>query len=64
MSRRQSPRPAVRRVGPPVDDEAGLALGHWAGVVPVRLVAGPALPGCDLPAPDGLAPTFGAPAFG
>jgi len=33
----------VRR-GPPVDDEADLALPHWAGVVPLRTVAGPPEP--------------------
>ncbi|MBL7499982.1 pyridoxamine 5'-phosphate oxidase family protein [Frankia sp. CNm7] len=33
------------RTGGPVDDEADLALDHWAGVVPVRLTAG-------IPEPD------------
>ena len=28
------------RRGPPAEDEADLALPHWAGVVPVRSVAG------------------------
>jgi nitroimidazol reductase NimA-like FMN-containing flavoprotein (pyridoxamine 5'-phosphate oxidase superfamily) len=28
------------RTGGPVDDPADLALGHWAGVIPVRLVRG------------------------
>jgi uncharacterized protein len=37
---------------------ADLALGHWAGVVPVRLTAGPVRPACDLPVPGGLAPTI------
>jgi hypothetical protein len=32
------------RVGPPVDDEEDYALPVWAGVVPLRLVAGPPLP--------------------
>jgi len=48
------------RTGGPVDDEADLALGHWAGVVPVRLVAGApeTAVDCGRPVPDGLAPTL------
>lgn len=32
------------RSGGPVDDEADLALEHWAGVLPLRLAAGPPIP--------------------
>lgn len=46
------------RTGPPNDDDADLGLGHWAGVIPVRLIAGPAEPACDLPVPPGLAPSL------
>ncbi|ONH25763.1 pyridoxamine 5'-phosphate oxidase family protein [Pseudofrankia asymbiotica] len=49
------------RTGGPIDDEADLALAHWAGVVPVRLAAGAPEPdgGGDLPpVPGGLAPTL------
>jgi uncharacterized protein len=44
------------RTGPPVDDEEDYALDAWAGVVPLRLVAGDPQPdprlraGIDLPA--------------
>jgi nitroimidazol reductase NimA-like FMN-containing flavoprotein (pyridoxamine 5'-phosphate oxidase superfamily) len=43
------------RTGGPVDDEEDLALGFWAGVVPVRLRAGEPEPASDVPVPDGLA---------
>jgi RimJ/RimL family protein N-acetyltransferase/nitroimidazol reductase NimA-like FMN-containing flavoprotein (pyridoxamine 5'-phosphate oxidase superfamily) len=46
------------RVGGPRDDEADLALPHWAGVVPLRLTPGlpePA-PGVQVPVPDYLRP--------
>lgn len=43
------------RTGGPIDDDEDLALGYWAGVVPVRLVAGSPEPACDLPVPGGLA---------
>lgn len=33
-----------RRAGPPVDDEADMALPHWAGVLPLSLQAGAPLP--------------------
>ncbi|OHV42055.1 MULTISPECIES: pyridoxamine 5'-phosphate oxidase family protein [Pseudofrankia] len=49
------------RAGGPIDDEADHALGHWAGVVPIRLVAGVPEPDGDrgiLPTPVGLAPTL------
>ncbi|WP_101829897.1 pyridoxamine 5'-phosphate oxidase family protein [Frankia canadensis] len=46
------------RTGPPVDDEADLALPHWAGVVPVQLVAAAPRPDGDGPVPSGLAPTL------
>lgn len=37
------------RTGPPNDEEADLALHHWAGVLGVRTVYGPAFPSPDLP---------------
>ncbi|HST84457.1 MAG TPA: pyridoxamine 5'-phosphate oxidase family protein [Kineosporiaceae bacterium] len=37
------------RSGPPVDEEADLALHHWAGVIGVRYDYGPAFPSPDLP---------------
>ena len=45
------------RTGPPLDDEEDLALPVWAGVVPLRLVAGapvpdPALAASNNPAAD------------
>jgi nitroimidazol reductase NimA-like FMN-containing flavoprotein (pyridoxamine 5'-phosphate oxidase superfamily) len=44
------------RAGGPKDDEADLALPHWAGVLPLRIVPG-------SPEPDpGLAPGIAAPA--
>lgn len=36
------------RTGPPVDDDADLALGHWAGVLPLRTVAGPPEPAAGV----------------
>ncbi len=36
-----------QRSGPPVDDEADLALPHYAGVVPLALTAGEAIPDSD-----------------
>jgi uncharacterized protein len=42
------------RTGPPMDDEEDLALAVWAGVLPLRLVPGDAVPAPDLP--SGLAP--------
>lgn len=38
------------RTGPPVDDPADYALPHWAGVVPLRLVAGEPIPDPKLAA--------------
>ena len=38
------------RSGPPGDDPDDLGLPHWAGVLPLRTVAGPPLPAPDLPA--------------
>ena len=38
------------RTGPPIDDEADYALNVWAGVVPLKLVAGAPLPDPRLPA--------------
>jgi uncharacterized protein len=37
------------RVGPPVDDEEDYALPVWAGVVPLRIVAGEPIPDPRLP---------------
>ncbi len=37
------------RTGPPADDEADLALHHWAGVLGIRNSYGPAFPAPDLP---------------
>jgi nitroimidazol reductase NimA-like FMN-containing flavoprotein (pyridoxamine 5'-phosphate oxidase superfamily) len=37
-----------QRSGPPADDEADLALVHWAGVVPVSTGFGPPQPAPDL----------------
>lgn len=41
------------RSGGPKDDEEDLALPHWAGVIPLRTVAGPPQPAADLA--DGVA---------
>ncbi|OBI22807.1 flavin-nucleotide-binding protein [Mycobacterium sp. E2462] len=38
------------RAGGPVDDAPDLALPHWAGVVPLRVVAGAPVPAADLTA--------------
>jgi uncharacterized protein len=38
------------RTGPPIDDEPDHELGHWAGVLPLRTVAGDPVPDPDLPA--------------
>ncbi|MGE0439921.1 MAG: pyridoxamine 5'-phosphate oxidase family protein [Gemmatimonadales bacterium] len=38
------------RTGPPVDDEADLASGHWAGVLPLRLAAGVPIAAPEMPA--------------
>jgi uncharacterized protein len=38
------------RSGPPVDDEEDYALDIWAGVIPLRLVAGEPVPDARLPA--------------
>ena len=43
------------RSGPPGDDEADLALPYWAGVLPLRTVAGPPRPATDL-APETAVP--------
>jgi nitroimidazol reductase NimA-like FMN-containing flavoprotein (pyridoxamine 5'-phosphate oxidase superfamily) len=37
------------RTGDPVDDPEDHALPHWAGVLPLAVVAGAALPAADLP---------------
>jgi nitroimidazol reductase NimA-like FMN-containing flavoprotein (pyridoxamine 5'-phosphate oxidase superfamily) len=36
------------RTGPPSDDDEDLGLPHWAGVLPLRTVAGPPEPAPDL----------------
>ena len=48
------------RSGPPVDDEADLAIPAWAGVVPLRTVAGAPVPAEDLApgAPSGPTALF------
>lgn len=38
------------RTGPPLDDEEDLALGCWAGVIPLRMVAEAPVPDAQLPA--------------
>ena len=38
------------RSGPPVDEPEDLALAHWAGVLPLATVPGPAVPAPELPA--------------
>ena len=45
------------RTGPPVDDDADLGLGHWAGVLPLRTVAGSPEPaeGVTAPVPPSVA---------
>ena len=48
---------AKLRSGGPKDDEADLALPHWAGVIPLRLVAG-----TPQPEPE-LAPGIAAPSY-
>lgn len=42
------------RSGPPIDDAPDLALEHWAGVVPLRLVRGEPEPAPDLRGAIGL----------
>lgn len=52
-----------QRTGPPLDDSDDLALGYWAGVVPVRLVAGEPVTdraGVAVAVPAQLAPTMPA----
>lgn len=39
------------RTGPPVDDDADLGLGHWAGVLPLQTVAGSPEPADGVTAP-------------
>jgi nitroimidazol reductase NimA-like FMN-containing flavoprotein (pyridoxamine 5'-phosphate oxidase superfamily) len=38
------------RSGPPADEPEDLALPHWAGVLPLATVPGPAVPAPELPA--------------
>lgn len=44
------------RSGDPVDDDADLALPHWAGVIPLRTVRGNPIPAANLNATLGLPP--------
>ena len=37
------------RTGPPIDDEEDYALPVWAGVLPLRMMAGPPIPDPQLP---------------
>jgi nitroimidazol reductase NimA-like FMN-containing flavoprotein (pyridoxamine 5'-phosphate oxidase superfamily) len=48
------------RTGPPHDDEADLALPCWAGVVALRLAAGPAVPEPGVPAGLAAPPVLGS----
>ncbi|MBF4160315.1 pyridoxamine 5'-phosphate oxidase family protein [Nocardioides acrostichi] len=50
------------RAGGPVDDEADVASGVWGGHVPIRLVAGEAVPAADAdgPVPDDVAARIAA----
>jgi len=43
------------RVGGPVEDDADIGMGHWAGQLPLRLVAGVPVPDRQAPSDDGLA---------
>lgn len=45
------------RTGPPLDDEEDYALPHWAGILPLRLVAGEPVPDPRLP-PEIEAPSY------
>jgi uncharacterized protein len=47
------------RTGPPVDDEEDYALPVWAGVLPLTLSAGEAVPDPRLPAGTPLSPSLG-----
>ena len=48
------------RTGPPIDEKEDLGTGVWAGVIPMQMVAGEAIPAPDLeagvPVPDYLRP--------
>jgi nitroimidazol reductase NimA-like FMN-containing flavoprotein (pyridoxamine 5'-phosphate oxidase superfamily) len=46
------------RTGPPIDDEEDYQLPVWAGVLPLRIVAGEALADPRLPAGTTLAPSI------
>jgi hypothetical protein len=47
------------RTGPPIDDEEDYALPVWAGVLPLRLVAQPAVADARLHAAAPEAPRYG-----
>jgi nitroimidazol reductase NimA-like FMN-containing flavoprotein (pyridoxamine 5'-phosphate oxidase superfamily) len=40
------------RTGGPIDDEEDMALGHWAGVLPLTIVPGEPVPDNDVAVPD------------
>ena len=42
------------RTGGPLDDEEDMALGHWAGVLPLTMVPGPPIPDVGDPVPEYL----------
>jgi len=52
------------RTGPPVDDPEDLALGHWAGLWPVREIRGTPEPAPDLTAGIAVPPHLGSVAGG
>lgn len=45
------------RTGPPEDEDEDYALPHWAGVLPLSLVAGSAIPDPRLPAETAVPPS-------
>ena len=47
------------RTGGPIDDEEDMSSGHWAGVVPLSVVAGTPEPDGDFTTPDYLAEFVG-----
>jgi hypothetical protein len=42
------------RTGGPLDDEADMGLGVWAGVLPLTITPGEPVPDVDQPVPDYL----------
>ena len=49
------------RTGPPHDEETDRGLPCWAGVIPLRLAAGPAVPESGIPAGLAPPPVLGSP---